>query len=76
MKKIEAIIRENKFQNVKSALTKLGVKGMTTYLVRGRGDQIGEGGYEDVSYGGSSEEVFDDGLIAKKKLRLYALKKR
>ncbi len=42
MKKIEAIIRESKFQNVKTALTKLGVRGMTTYPVRGRGDQIGE----------------------------------
>ncbi|HSB50606.1 MAG TPA: P-II family nitrogen regulator, partial [Nitrosopumilaceae archaeon] len=49
MKKIEAIIRESKFNNVKSALTKIGVKGMTTYPVRGRGDQVGEGANTDVS---------------------------
>ncbi len=73
MKKIEAIIRESKFQNVKTALTKLGVKGMTTYPVRGRGEQIGEGGYEDVSYGGSSEEAFDDGLIAKRKIEIVCI---
>ncbi len=73
MKKIEAIIRESKFQNVKSALTKLGVRGMTTYTVRGRGDQIGEGGYQDVSYGGSSEYVFDDGLIAKRKIEIVCI---
>lgn len=41
MKKIEAIIRDAKFQEVKNTLTKLGVKGMTTYEVRGRGNQIG-----------------------------------
>ncbi|KKM27677.1 hypothetical protein LCGC14_1572320 [marine sediment metagenome] len=74
MKKIEAIIRESKFQNVKTALTKLGVRGMTTYPVRGRGDQIGEGGCEDVSYGGSSEQVFDDGLIAKRKIEIVCIK--
>ncbi len=73
MKKIEAIIRENKFQNVKSALTKMGVKGMTTYAVRGRGDQIGEGGYEDVSYGGSTEEILEDGLIAKRKIEIVCI---
>ncbi len=73
MKKIEAIIRESKFQNVKTALTKMGIKGMTTYAVRGRGDQIGEGGYEDVPYGGSSKEIFDDGLIAKRKIEIVCV---
>lgn len=73
MKKIEAIIRESKFNNVKSALTKIGVKGMTTYQVRGRGDQIGEGAITDVSYGGSSQEVFEDGLIAKRKIEIVCV---
>jgi len=73
MKKIEAIIRENKFQNVKTALTKMGVKGMTTYAVRGRGDQIGEGSYEDVPYGGSTEEILEDGLIAKRKIEIVCI---
>jgi len=73
MKKIEAIIRESKFQNVKTVLTKLGVKGMTTYPVRGRGEQIGEGGYQDVSYGGSSEEILEDGLIAKRKIEIVCI---
>ncbi len=29
--------------------------------------------YEDVSYGGSSEEVFDDGLIAKRKIEIVCI---
>lgn len=73
MKKIEAIIRESKFNDVKSALTKIGVKGMTTYSVRGRGDQVGEGANTDVSYGGSSQEVFEDGLISKRKIEIVCI---
>ena len=46
---------------------------MTTYPVRGRGDQIGEGGYEDVSYGGSTEEILEDGLIAKRKIEIICI---
>lgn len=41
MTKIEAIIRPNKFETVKSALTALGVEGMTISEVRGHGRQKG-----------------------------------
>ena len=39
MKKIEAIIRPSKFEDLKSALDKLSVRGMTVYDVKGRGLQ-------------------------------------
>ena len=73
MKKIEAIIRESKFQNVKTALTKLGVKGMTAYPVRGRGDQVGEGVDADVGYGGSDQQTFEDGLAPKIKIEIICI---
>ncbi len=73
MKKIEAIIRESQFQNVKTALTKMGVKGMTTYPVRGRGDQIGAGADADVGYGGSNQETFEDGLVPKRKIEIVCI---
>ncbi len=73
MKKIEAIIRESKFQSVKSALTKMGVKGMTTYPVRGRGDQVGEGVDADVGYGGSDRQTFEDGLAPKRKIEIVCI---
>ncbi len=41
MTKIEAIIRPNKFDSVKEALTHLGVSGMTVSEVRGHGRQKG-----------------------------------
>ncbi|HYH02040.1 MAG TPA: P-II family nitrogen regulator [Bacillota bacterium] len=41
MKKIEAIIREEKLPEVKEALEQLGVCGMTVYDVKGRGKQKG-----------------------------------
>lgn len=41
MVKIEAIIRPNRFENVKSALTALGAEGMTVSEVRGHGRQKG-----------------------------------
>ena len=67
MKKIEAIIRDTKFQEVKTVLTKLGVKGMTTYEVRGRGDQVGmirsEG---DVDYEA-------DDLVPKRKIEIVCI---
>lgn len=73
MKKVEAIIRESKFQNVKTALTKMGVKGMTAYPVRGRGDQIGEGADVDVGYGGSDQQTFEDGLVPKIKIEIICV---
>ena len=41
MKKIEAIIRPEKLNAVKSALESIGVMGMTIYEVKGRGEQKG-----------------------------------
>jgi nitrogen regulatory protein P-II 1 len=40
-KKIEAIIRSEKLNQVKSALEEIGVLGMTVYEVHGRGEQKG-----------------------------------
>ena len=73
MKKVEAIFRKEKFEDVKDALTKIGVKGMTAYPVRGRGDQIGKGADVDVSYGGSTQDVFDDGLVPKMKIEIVCI---
>lgn len=41
MKKIEAIIREEKLGEVKEALEKLNIFGMTVFDVKGRGSQRG-----------------------------------
>jgi nitrogen regulatory protein P-II 1 len=41
MKKIEAIIRPEKFGAVKHAIEELGVHAMTAYEVQGRGEQKG-----------------------------------
>ena len=41
MKKIEAIIRHHKLEDVKEALTKIGIQGMTVSEVRGFGRQKG-----------------------------------
>jgi nitrogen regulatory protein P-II 1 len=41
MTKVEAIIRPNKFEAVKSALIEMGVDGMTVSEVRGHGRQKG-----------------------------------
>jgi nitrogen regulatory protein P-II 1 len=40
-KKIEAIIRSEKLNPVKSALEEIGILGMTVYEVHGRGEQKG-----------------------------------
>ena len=63
MKKIEAIIRNTKFNDVKDTLTKLGVKGMTTFEVRGRGNQMGF-----VKSGEESDDYENDGLVPKRKI--------
>ena len=68
MKKIEAIIRENKFQDVKNTLTKLGVKGMTTFEVRGRGNQMGVTGTGD-----ASADNENDGLVPKRKIEIVCI---
>ena len=41
MKKIEAIIREEKFNQVRLALDEMGIMGLTSYEVKGRGQQKG-----------------------------------
>jgi nitrogen regulatory protein P-II 1 len=41
MTKIEAIIQPNRFENVKNALTDVGIEGMTVSEVRGHGRQKG-----------------------------------
>lgn len=41
MKKIEAIIRNEKLYEVKAALDDVGAKGLTTYEVKGAGNQKG-----------------------------------
>jgi nitrogen regulatory protein P-II 1 len=42
MKKIEAIVRTNKLEDVKEALSKAGISGMTVTEVRGFGRQKGK----------------------------------
>lgn len=41
MKKIEAIIRTEKFNQVRLALDEMGIMGLTSYEVKGRGQQKG-----------------------------------
>ncbi len=53
MTKIEAIIRPNRFEVVKEALSDLGVEGMTVSEVRGHGRQKGH----TESYRGSEYEI-------------------
>ena len=68
MKKIEAIIRDTKFQEVKNTLTKIGVKGMTTYEVRGRGDQLGM-----IRSGDGSDDYHADDLVPKRKIEIVCI---
>jgi nitrogen regulatory protein P-II 1 len=41
MKKVEAIVREEKFNDVKNALDSIGVRGLTVMEVKGRGEEMG-----------------------------------
>ena len=41
MKKVEAVVRHHKLEEIKNALTKIGVQGMTVTEVRGFGRQKG-----------------------------------
>jgi nitrogen regulatory protein P-II 1 len=63
MIKVEAIIRPNKFESVKTALIQLGVEGMTVSEVRGHGRQKGH----TESFKGREYEV---DLLPKIKLEL------
>ena len=68
MKKIEAYIRENKFEDVKSALIKVGIPGITAFPVLGRGNQIGKG-MSDSESGRISEDI----LIPKRKIEIFCI---
>ena len=68
MKKIEAVIRETKFQEVKTKLTKLGIRGLTAYEVRGRGEQVGI-----LREGGSSDDYTSDDLVHKMKIEIVCI---
>ena len=63
MTKLEAIVRPNKFEAVKSALMELGVEGMTVSEVRGHGRQKG---HTEVFRG----REYDVDLLPKIKLEL------
>jgi nitrogen regulatory protein P-II 1 len=64
MKKIEAIIRPERLEQIKKALEERGVVAMTVIEVRGRGEQKGI----KLQYRGGSMEV---DLLPKLKLELY-----
>ena len=64
MKKIEAIIRPEKLEEVKNALAAAGLPGMTVYEVKGRGRQKGI----TLSYRTSEYRV---DMLAKSKLELF-----
>jgi len=68
MKKIEAYIRDHKFEEVKNALIKAGVSGITAYQVMGRGNQIGTGMAD-------SEDgiILEDTLISKRKIEIFCI---
>ena len=68
MKKIEAYIRDNKFEEVKNALIKVGIKGITAYPVIGRGNQIGKG-VSDSQSGIITEDI----LIPKRKIEIFCI---
>ena len=72
MKKIEAIIKPFKLDDVKEALNEIGIKGMTIYEVKGFGRQKG---HKEIYRGAEYvvdfvpkvkiEIVVDDGLVVK-----------
>ncbi len=68
MKKIEAYIRENKFEDIKNALIKVGIPGITAFPVLGRGNQIGKG-ISDSESGVISEDI----LIPKRKIEIFCI---
>lgn len=64
MKKIEAIIQPMKLDEVKEALGRLGVQGLTAYDVKGFGRQKG---HQEVHIGNVTHEI---GFIPKVKIEL------
>ncbi len=65
MKKIEAIIRQSRLEDVKAALHQIGVQGLTVWEVKGFGRQRG---HKEV-YRGSEHEV---DFVPKTKLEIIA----
>lgn len=63
MKKIEAIIRASRFEEVKVALSEHDINFFTFYEVKGYGHQAGT----SISYRGS---IYDQGFIARIKLEI------
>ena len=68
MKKVEAYIRDYKFEDVKNALIKTGISGITAYNVIGRGNQVGKG-ISDSQSGMITEDI----LIPKRKIELFCI---
>ena len=64
MKKIEAIIRPERLEQVKKALEEMGILGMTVIQVMGRGEQKGI----KLQYRGGTMDI---DLLSKLKLELY-----
>ncbi len=69
MTKLEAIIRPNRFEQVKAALAELGVEGMTVSEVRGHGRQKGQ----TENYRGRE---YDISLLPKLKMEIVLLDDR
>ena len=68
MKKVEAYIRDHKFEEVKNALIKAGVSGISSYQVIGRGSQVGT--QMDDSESGTLTEVE---LVPKRKIEIFCI---
>lgn len=68
MKKIEAIIKPFKLDDVKDALSELGISGMTVTEVKGFGRTGGRGGEGSVMYRGSAYVV---DFIPKAKIEIF-----
>ena len=68
MKKVEAYIRDHKFEDVKNALIKAGISGITAYQVIGRGNQVGKGVADS-----QSGIITEDILIPKRKIEIFCI---
>jgi nitrogen regulatory protein P-II 1 len=69
MKKIEAVVRSSKFEDVRNALGEIGVKFFTFMEVKGYGLQKGA----HVTYRGAA---YDVGYIGRLKLEIFATDER
>jgi|AntRauTorckE5430_2_1112549.scaffolds.fasta_scaffold00922_2 nitrogen regulatory protein PII len=69
MKKIEAVVRSSKFEDVRNGLSEIGVKFFTFLEVKGYGLQKGA----HVTYRGAA---YDVGYIARLKLEIFATEEK